>query len=97
VFVQTDGEQPDKHNDQMLVANSKNRNFKRMFTGVAGGEVTGIAVTPKRKTMFINIQHPGDGDPARTNFPAKFTGATGPVPRDSIVVISRKNGGIVGT
>lgn len=97
VFVQTDGEQPDKHNDQMLVANSKTREFRRMFTGVVGGEVTGIAVTPKRKTMFINIQHPGDGDPTRTNFPAKFTGAAGPVPRDSVVVISRKNGGVVGT
>jgi len=97
VFVQTDGEQPDRHNDQMLVADSKTREFKRLFTGVVGGEVTGVAVTPSRKTMFINIQHPGDGDNTRTNFPAKFTGAAGPVPRDSIVVISRKNGGIVGT
>ena len=97
VFVQTDGEQPGKNNDQMLVANARTREFKRLFTGVAGCEVTGVAVTPSRKTMFVNLQHPGDGDPKVTNFPEPFSGASGSVPRDSIIVITRKNGGIVGT
>jgi hypothetical protein len=97
IFVETDGEQPGKANDQLLVANARTREFKRLFTGVVSGEVTGIAVTPKRRTMFVNIQHPGDGDPAKTNFPAKFVGAAGPIPRDAIVVITKKDGGIIGT
>jgi secreted PhoX family phosphatase len=97
VFVQTDGEQPGKQNDQMLVANAATRQFSRLFTGVKGCEVTGVAVTPSRKTMFVNLQHPGDGDPRLSNFPAPYTGLGGPVPRDCTVVITRKNGGIVGT
>jgi secreted PhoX family phosphatase len=97
VFVQTDGEQPGKQNDQLLVANAKTKEFRRLFTGVKGCEVTGVAVTPDRKTMFVNLQHPGDGDPALTNFPASYTGASGPVPRDCTIVITRKNGGIIGS
>jgi secreted PhoX family phosphatase len=47
--------------------------------------------------MFINVQHPGDGDPIITNFPADYTGAAGPVPRDATVVITRKDGGVIGS
>jgi hypothetical protein len=97
VFVQTDGSQPGGNNDQMLVAGDDGESFRRLFTGVTGCEVTGIAVTPDRRTMFVNIQHPGGGDPALTNWPAPYTGAGGPVPRDSTVVITRADGGIIGT
>jgi len=97
VFVQTDGEQPGKQNDQMLVANAATKQFSRLFTGVKGCEVTGVAVTPSQKTMFVNLQHPGDGDPRLSNFPAPYTGVGGPVPRDCTIVITRKNGGVVGT
>jgi hypothetical protein len=97
VFIQTDGTQPGGNNDQMVVADPKSRTFKRIFTGVKGCEVTGVAVTPDRKTMFVNLQHPGDGDPKNSNFPAKYTGAAGPVPRDCTIVITRKDGGIVGS
>lgn len=97
IFVQTDGDQPGKNNDQMLVASAVGKEFKRLFTGVKGCEVTGVAVTPDRKTMFVNLQHPGDGNPANSNFPEAFTGATGPVPRDCTIVITRKNGGVIGS
>jgi secreted PhoX family phosphatase len=97
IFIQTDGTQPGRNNDQMLVADSKTKEIKRIFTGVAGCEVTGVAVTPNRKTMFVNLQHPGDGDPKISNFPAAFTGASGPVPRDCTIVITRKDGGIIGS
>jgi secreted PhoX family phosphatase len=97
VFVQTDGTQPGGFNDQMLVADPRTREFRRLFTGVKGCEVTGVTVTPSRTTMFVNLQHPGDGDPKLTNYPAPITGAAGEVPRDCTIVISRKNGGIVGS
>ncbi len=97
IFIQTDGTQPGRNNDQMLVADAKTKEVKRLFTGVAGCEVTGVAVTPDRKTMFVNLQHPGDGDPKNTNFPAKFTGAAGPRPRDCTIVITRKDGGVIGS
>jgi uncharacterized protein len=99
LFIQTDGTQPTVNgvqlNDQMLVADPSSGEIRRIFAGVAGCEVTGVAVTPDRRTMFVNIQHPGDGNPALTNFPAP-TGS-GRIPRDATIVITRKDGGIVGS
>ncbi len=99
LFIQTDGTQPTVNgvqlNDQMLVADPSTGEIRRIFTGVEGCEVTGITVTPDRRTMFINLQHPGNGDPTQTNFPAPQ--GSGRIPRDATVVITRKNGGIIGS
>jgi len=95
VFIQTDGGQQDGLNNQLLVTDTSGNNIRRLFTGVTGDEITGITMTPDRRTMFVNIQHPGNGDPSVTNFPAPQDGVT--VPRDCTIVITRKNGGIVGS
>jgi len=98
VFIQTDGRgQPDGLNDQMLVADSRTGEIRRLFEGVPGCEVSGIAVTPDRRTMFINVQHPGEFmPPGSTTFPHDPSEGF-PVPRDATVVIRRKDGGIVGS
>ena len=95
LFIQTDGDQQAGLNNQMLVADTNTGEVRRLFTGVPGAEITGITVTPDRRTMFINVQHPGEGDPSKTNFPADFDGKT--IPRDATVVITRKDGGVVGS
>ena len=95
LFIQTDGGQKDGLNNQMLVSDPETGDIRRLFTGVTGCEITGIAVTPNRRTMFINVQHPGDGDPTLTNFPVMQDGVT--IPRDATIVVTRKDGGIVGT
>ncbi|MEM9452050.1 MAG: PhoX family phosphatase, partial [Cyanobacteria bacterium P01_E01_bin.6] len=109
LFIQTDGGQQQELNNQMLVADLSNlrpnarenrinrdqMDIRRMFTGPAGCEVTGITTTPDRRTMFINVQHPGDGDPSLTSFPAPF--GSGRIPRDSTIVITKKDGGIIGS
>ena len=96
VFIQTDGGQPGERNNQMLVADPNTGEVRRLFAGVSGDEITGIAITPDRRTMFINTQHPGNGDPTATNFP--IPGAGGPqIPRDSTIVITRRDGGIIGS
>jgi len=99
MFIQTDGGQKKGLNNQMLVARtydgSADPEVRRLFTGVSLDEITGIAVTPDRRTMFINTQHPGNGDPTRTNFPAPQDGVT--IPRDCTFVITRKDGGIIGS
>ncbi len=82
LFIQTDGPQRDGLNDQMLVADIYTGEIRRLFEGVWGAEVTGITLTPDRRTLFCNLQHP---DP------------TSAVPRDATIVITRKNGGIVGS
>lgn len=95
LFIQTDGGQKDGLNNQMLVADPASGDLRRLLTGVTDCEITGIAVTPDRRTMFVNVQHPGNGDPTVTNFPAPLDGMT--VPRDATIVISRKRGGVVGS
>lgn len=95
LFIQTDGGQQDGLNNQMLVSDPETGDIRRLFTGVTACEITGIAVTPDRRTMFVNVQHAGDGDPTLTNFPAVEDGMT--IPRDATIVITQKNGGIVGS
>ena len=95
IFIQTDGGQKKGLNNQMVVTDAEGTDIRRLFTGVTGDEITGIAYTPDRRTMFVNTQHPGDGNPALSNFPAAFDGVT--IPRDSTIVITRKDGGIVGS
>ena len=95
IFIQTDGGQNDGLNNQLLVTDENASTISRLFTGVTGCEITGITTTPDRRTMFVNIQHPGNGDPTVTNFPAEQDGVT--VPRDCTIVITRKNGGVIGS
>jgi secreted PhoX family phosphatase len=95
VFIQTDGGQP-YGNNQMLVADPKTGDLRRLFAGVEGDEITGITVTPDRRTMFINTQHPGNGDPTATNFPIPGAGGS-QIPRDATFVITRKDGGVIGS
>lgn len=97
LFIGTDGGQPDGLQDQLVVFDltADNPEPKRLLTGVSSDEITGFAITPDYRTAFINIQHPGNGNPLETNFPAKTDGYT--IPRDCTLVIQRKDGGIIGS
>jgi secreted PhoX family phosphatase len=65
---------------------------RRFLTGVVNCEVTGVITTPDQRTMFINIQHPGEG--GGSTWP-RMDGLT--VPRSSTVVITKDDGGVIGT
>lgn len=99
VFVLTDGGQKDGLNNQLVIGSIYDDQpvptFHRLFTGVTQDEITGVAYTPDRKTLFVNTQHPGSGNPRITNFPAPQDGVS--IPRDCTCVITRKDGGIVGS
>ena len=97
LFIGTDGGQPDGLQDQLVVFDTTQENPvpKRLLTGVNSDEITGFTVTPDYRTAFINIQHPGNGDPTSTNFPAEIDGVT--IPRDCTLIITRKDGGIIGS
>jgi secreted PhoX family phosphatase len=95
----------------MLAANPFTGEIKRFLSGPFNQETTGVVSTPDGKNLFVNFQHPGDrsgvgnftsnwpdhgmvyrnpGDPAPTVNPS------GPRPRSATIVITRKDGGIVG-
>ncbi|MCY3883995.1 MAG: PhoX family phosphatase [Gammaproteobacteria bacterium] len=101
LFIQTDGGQGEGAREicnQLLVADTTSGDVYRLFTGVDDCEITGVAFTPDRKTMFINIQHPGWDNFETSLSTQEFPGIEGPnVPRDCTVVITRKDGGVVGS
>lgn len=90
-------------NNQMLAVIPEKGEFKRFLTGPNGSEVTGIAFTPDNKTMFINIQHPGEPDSGVTAPDAVAALSSWPArdgqsrPRSATVVIQKDDGGQIGS
>ncbi|MEM8981437.1 MAG: PhoX family phosphatase [Pseudomonadota bacterium] len=88
LYIGTDGGQPDGLQDQLTVFDTRTGEYKRLLMGVNNDEITGITFTPDFATLFTNTQHPGDGNPELTNFPAAEDGVT--IPRDCTLVVRRK-------
>ena len=88
-------------NNQMLAADPETGDIRRFLTGPTGQEVTGVITTPDGKTMFINLQHPGattsPEDFAAGNFSSSFAEGDGGVPRSCTIVITKDDGGVIGT
>ena len=90
------------HN-QMLCADPVTKETRRFLVGPAASEVTGAFVTPDERTMFVGIQHPGEA-PSGDNNPANPKqysswpdGAGGGRPRSACVVITKDDGGPIGS
>jgi secreted PhoX family phosphatase len=99
LWIQTDGGQPDGSNNQVLACDPTTKEIKRFAVGPRGCEVTGVTKTPDGTTLFINIQHPGDG--GTPGEPTKVStwpdGLANGRPRPATVAIRRIDGGVVGT
>ena len=61
LWIETDGSQPVACNNQMLAADPVSGDIRRFLVGPAGCEITGWTMTPDQRTLFVNIQHPGEG------------------------------------
>lgn len=86
--------------DTIKGANATPDTVRRFLVGPRDCEITGVAVTPDGKTLFFNVQHPGeDGTLAKPSsaWPASQTnGAATQRPRSATVVVTRKDGGAIG-
>ena len=80
--------------------------LKRFLVGPVGSEITGIAETPDGKALFVNIQHPGEStsssniaDPAKytSQWPSNAGYGAGKRPRSATIVITKNDGGRIGT
>jgi secreted PhoX family phosphatase len=90
-------------NNMMLAADVKSGEARRFLVGPAGCEITGATETPDGKTMFLNVQHPGEpanerSNPANpraiSNWPEQKANGR---PRSATVVVRKIDGGIIGT
>jgi hypothetical protein len=80
--------------------------LKRFLVGPSGCEITGICETPDGKAMFVNIQHPGentakanlaDASKYTSQWPSNAGYGAGKRPRSATIVITKNDGGRVGT
>jgi secreted PhoX family phosphatase len=74
-------------------------NLRRFLVGPKECEITGIDSTPDGKTVFVNIQHPGEnGNPSNitSNWPQSQAGAASGRPRSATIAITKNDGGVVG-
>ncbi|ABM39187.1 PhoX family protein [Polaromonas naphthalenivorans] len=80
--------------------------LKRFLVGAKDCEITGLCETPDGKAMFINIQHPGEGtkmadiaDPAKytSQWPSNAGYGAGKRPRSATIVITKNDGGRIGS
>ena len=83
-------------NNQMLVADPQSRQIKRFLVGPTDCEVTGVIMTPDHRTMFVNIQHPGDRSSV-TNFTSNWPMGGSSRPRSATVIITKDDGGVIGS
>ncbi|REE97729.1 PhoX family protein [Thermomonospora umbrina] len=95
-------------NNQMLAADTRTGEIRRFLVGPRGCEVTGFAMAPDQRTLFVNIQHPGEATPfwapnsaptpqnpnAVSSWPDKDPASR---PRSATVVIRKNDGGVIGT
>ena len=68
--------------------------LKRFLVGPVGQEITGLAESPDGKVIFVNVQHPEGNWPANAGYGPG--GATGR-PRSATVMITKNDGGRIGT
>ncbi|MFZ2856857.1 PhoX family protein [Acidovorax sp.] len=80
--------------------------LKRFLVGPKGCEITGLAETPDGKAIFVNIQHPGEGTAManigdatkyQSQWPANAGYGAGKRPRSATIVITKNDGGKIGT
>jgi hypothetical protein len=93
-------------NNQLLAADPETGELRRFLTGPRGCEITGITMTPDRRTMFVNVQHPGEstafwnsqfGAPSTSNPSTVSRWPFGGRPRSATVVIRKLDGGTIGS
>ena len=111
LWIQTDvstsamhkGDYENMGNNQMLAADITTGEIRRFLTGPSGCEITGVVNAPDGRSLFVNIQHPGETASERSdpNAPKAVStwpdGARGGRPRSSTIVIRKNDGGVIGT
>jgi hypothetical protein len=89
-------------NNALIACNVATGEMRRFLTGPVGCEITGATWTPDGRTMFIDIQHPGETAGTRNDpeNPRRFSNwpdfRPDGRPRSATLAIRRKDGGVIG-
>ena len=97
LFIETDGNYSNEKgfagmgNNQMLVGDPASGEIHRFLVGPRQCEITGIAWSPDRRTLFIGVQHPGE-DGGDSHWPEGGNS----VARSSVIAIRRDDNDLIG-
>jgi secreted PhoX family phosphatase len=99
MWITTDG-QPGtiQKNDGVYVVpvDGEERGYVRQFlSSVVGSETTGPELTPNNETLFVSIQHPGEGGTFAS--PVSHFPDGNDTPRPSVVAITKTGSGVIGS
>lgn len=113
VWIATDGSPAvfGDCNDSVLVTPTGGvgpRPVKRFLVGPVGCEICGPTMAPDQKSFFVAIQHPGEADARQNSYSdLRWRAGAPPVsnypdggaswPRSAVVVVTRDDGGVIGT
>jgi secreted PhoX family phosphatase len=90
-------------NNQLLACDPVSGEARRFLTGPVNAEITGAVFTPDARTLFLNVQHPGESprgasDPAQPTRLSRWPdGDRATRPRSATLVIRRRDGGPIGS
>ena len=96
LWIQTDGNYKNEGdfaghgNNQMLCGDPVTGEIRRFMVGPNECEVTGLAWSPDRRTMFVGIQHPGERGGSHWPEGGDAT------PRSAVIAVRRDDGRLVG-
>jgi uncharacterized protein len=99
LWIVTDGAQPNGNNDGCWVCPTtgpERGRLQQFMSGPVGCEVCGCQFSPDAETLFLSIQHPGEGGStaeARSNWPD----GPGTAPRASVIAVRKEGGGVIGS
>ncbi|MET0534572.1 MAG: PhoX family phosphatase, partial [Steroidobacter sp.] len=99
LWIVTDGVQPNGNNDGCWVCPTtgpERGRLQQFMSGPMGCEVCGCEFTPDGETLFLSIQHPGEGgNTAEPN--SHWPDGPGTLPRASVIAIRKEGGGSIGS
>jgi secreted PhoX family phosphatase len=99
LWIVTDGTQPNDNNDGCWVCPTtgpERGRLQQFMSGPVGCEVCGCEFSPDGETLFLSIQHPGEGGSTaepRSHWPD----GPGTLPRASVIAVRKEGGGVIGS
>jgi hypothetical protein len=84
-------------NNALLAADPSTGEIRRFFVGPRGQEISGFASTPDNRTLFINVQHPGEFSERFPLLASTYPDGPGGRGRSCTIVITKDDGGVIGT
>lgn len=99
LWIVTDGDQPRGGNNGAFVVpveGPERGRLRQFMSAPRGAEVCGCEFTPDGETLFLSVQHPGEGSTLEDTS-SDWPDRGGRPPRPSVIAIRREGGGRVGS